>query len=128
MECVFRVSEDKVEAEFLYNDTAKTESIQNIIKLLNENAKDKFCSLHIAINERDLFIGSSTRSTIDLLVRLKDKKPDEILRVDCSGIYEMRDLLNSENKDESVSYVVLQVRGELKHQAMPSAFCCLFHI
>lgn len=115
MECVFRVSEDKVKAEFLYNDTAKTESIQNIIKLLNENAKDKFCYLHISINERDLFIGTNTRSTINLLVRLKDKKPDEILRVDCSGIYDMRDLLNSENKDESVSYVVLQVRGELKH-------------
>ena len=129
MECVFRVSEDKVQAEFLYNDTAKTESIQNIIKLLNENANDKFCYLHIPINERDLFICSSTTSTIDLLVRLKDKKLDEILRVDCSGIYDMRDLLNSENKDESVSYVVLQVRGELKHQAMPSAFCfSLFHI
>ena len=54
-------------------------------------------------------------STIDLLVRLKDKKPDEIVRVDCSGIYDMRDLLNSENKDESVSYEVLQVRGELRH-------------
>ena len=77
--------------------------------------KDKFCYLHISINERDLFIGTNTRSTINLLVRLKDKKPDEILRVDCSGIYDMRDLLNSENKDESVSYVVLQVRGELKH-------------
>ena len=41
MECVFRVSEEEVKAEFLYNDTAKTESIQNIIKLLNENANDK---------------------------------------------------------------------------------------
>ena len=115
MECVFRVSEDEVKAEFLYNDTAKTESIQNIIKLLNENANDKFCYLHIPIDEKDLFIYSSTTSTIDLLVRLKDKKPEEILRIDCSGIYDMRDLLNSENKDESVSYDVLQVRGELRH-------------
>lgn len=115
MECVFRVSEDKVIAEFLYNDTYNTESVKNIIKLLNENAKDKFCYLHIPIDERDLFISEHTNSTIDLLVRLKDKKPDKILMVACEVIFDMRDLLNSENQDESISYVVLNVRGELKH-------------
>lgn len=118
MKAVFRIVKEElktdIKAEFLYNDDSKSENMQKILDLLNENRKEEeFVAVPVYLDEKNLSINSYS-ATIDLLVRIQDDKPDEILGVDSDNIYTIRDLLNQENTDKTRYYDVFQIHGSYK--------------
>lgn len=129
MDIVFQVEEVKNEivdvktlfpsADTTYHQTGLgtiIKTLKSLVEKLNtdEDRKIFFPALYAGnfefndvLNEREQFY---------IIVRMVNNYPDEILRVG-EREYEFDDtvdLLNSENKDKTISYKVFGVRGELK--------------
>ena len=112
---LFRVKEDNnISAQFLYNDYNNVD-VNTLLTLLNRESKDKFVALNIPdFSEQD--IESYDRSSIDLLVRLRNKQLDIIICTEMSNIHQMRDILNVEVKDDTIKYEVMSVKGKLRNR------------
>lgn len=120
MKCVFRVGES-VTAEFLYSEE-HSEPVRTLLDLLNEkrNLEDSNSEYFTALEihrVRDKEVVFYDRGSTDMIVRLRDNKPEEIIAVNIENKYTLTDLLNQEVKEEGVRYEILNVNGRIKSWA-----------
>lgn len=94
-------------------DTIK-KTLNNLVDSLNNDKTRQITFPSIYVGNIKFNDVHNSR-TFDILVRLKNGYPDDVLRVsDNYGLNDVADLLNQENKDETISYKVMQCRGELE--------------
>lgn len=130
MKIVFKVTklenhETNVEVLFGNGDTScGNTSLETIINsmydLMTDEQKEKIklISLYAGnLKFNDCPKSFSTRNKFEILVQLKDGIPNKILQVDNDRYFRLHncaDLLNEEQKDETITYKVFDVRGEIK--------------
>lgn len=103
-------------ADSCYRQTGLHTIIRAMQDLIPEDKKDniKFVSLYAGNYEFSDNTSISHRHDFYALVRMKDGIPDEILDIDERSQWRSLDLLNKENKDETIKYEEFKIGGELE--------------
>lgn len=111
--CIFRKIDNEFKEEILYNDF-HNENIKTILGLLNENEKN-FIELPLyEVNDKDIDMSSYNTSQIELIIKLKNNIPKEVLGINEENSHTIVSLLNKENTNEEISYKLFKFHGELK--------------
>lgn len=102
-------------ADSCYRQTGLHTIIKAMQDLIPEDKKEsiKFVSLYAGNYEFNDNPSVSHKHNFYVLVRMKDGIPDKILDVDKSSQWRSFELLNQENKDETIRYEEFKVSGEL---------------
>ena len=99
--------------EILYNDF-HNENIKTILNLLNENEKNFIAIPLYDVNDEDIFMSSYVTSQIELIVKLKNNIPEEVLGINEENSHTIVSLLNQENANKEINYKLFKFHGELK--------------
>lgn len=111
--CIFRKIDNEFKEEILYNDF-HNENIKTILGLLNENEKN-FIELPLyEVNDKDIDMSSYNTSQIELIIKLKNNIPKEVLGINEENSHTIVSLLNKENTNKEISYKLFKFHGELK--------------
>lgn len=111
--CIFRKIDKEFKEEILYNDF-HNENIKTILGLLNENEKN-FIELPLyEVNDKDIDMSSYNTSQIELIIKLKNNIPKEVLGINEENSHTIVSLLNKENTNKEISYKLFKFHGELK--------------
>lgn len=111
--CIFRKIDNEFKEEILYNDF-HNENIKTILGLLNENEKN-FIELPLyKVNDKDIDMSSYNTSQIELIIKLKNNIPKEVLGINEENSHTIVSLLNKENTNKEISYKLFKFHGELK--------------
>ena len=111
--CIFRKIDNEFKEEILYNDF-HNENIKTILGLLNENEKNFIAIPIYEVNDKDIDMSSYNTSQIELIIKLKNNIPKEVLGINEENSHTIVSLLNKENTNEEISYKLFQFHGELK--------------
>lgn len=111
--CIFRKIDNEFKEEILYNDF-HNENIKTILGLLNENEKNFIAIPLYEVKDEDISMSSYNTSQIELIVKLKNNIPKEVLGINEENSHTIVSLLNKENTNEEISYKLFQFHGELK--------------
>lgn len=111
--CIFRKIDNEFKEEILYNDF-HNENIKTILGLLNENEKNFIAIPIYDVNDKDIYMPSYNTSQIELIIKLKNNIPKEVLGINEENSHTIVSLLNKENTNEEISYKLFQFHGELK--------------
>lgn len=111
--CIFRKIDNEFKEEILYNDF-HNENIKTILGLLNENEKNFIAIPIYDVDDKDIYMPSYNTSQIELIIKLKNNIPKEVLGINEENSHTIVSLLNKENTNEEISYKLFQFHGELK--------------
>lgn len=111
--CIFRKIDKEFKEEILYNDF-HNENIKTILGLLNENEKNFIAIPLYEVKDEDISMSSYNTSQIELIVKLKNNIPKEVLGINEENSHTIVSLLNKENTNKEISYKLFKFHGELK--------------
>ena len=114
--CIFRKIDKEFKEEILYNDfrNENIKTILNLLNELNENEKNFIAVPLYEVKDEDISMSSYNTSQIELIVKLKNNIPKEVLGINEENSHTIVSLLNQENENEEISYKLFQFHGELK--------------
>ena len=113
--CIFRkdVIHKEFKEEILYN-VFHNENIKTILNLLNENEKNFIAIPLYEVKDKDISMSSYNISQIELIVKLKNNIPEEVLGINEKNSHTIVSLLNQENTNKEIDYKLFKFHGELK--------------
>lgn len=111
--CIFRKIDKEFKEEILYNDF-HNENIKTILNLLNENEKNFIAVPLYEVKDEDISMSSYNTSQIELIVKLKNNIPKEVLGINEENSHTIVSLLNQENENKEINYKLFKFHGELK--------------
>ena len=111
--CIFRKIDKEFKEEILYNDF-HNENIKTILNLLNENEKNFIAVPLYEVKDEDISMSSYVTSKIELIIKLKNNIPKEVLGINEENSHTIVSLLNKENENKEINYKLFKFHGELK--------------